>query len=458
MAEDISARVAWALKKALTPKDATATSGRGTATFVRRDESGVGWVRIPGNDFDTPVAGGIVAEAQPGDTVTYNIENNGVTITGNSTSPSVGGRFVGEALSPVRKALSGLGGRVAASVNIAEAAQAVADAINQHFWTDTHGIHVTEVTQEDWDESHTGANVLINSIGQLFRDGLNNLLTLTTQNGARQLAIWDGLGNAATNVLATFGANETHIGKGGEGTVYLANDTFALSATSTPDVEDPDATLNQSIMEVKDSTSTYEHSGRVEVATLKREGGQGYNEVRTKLIAEMREEETFGSTTEMLPLSTASVQLFALADGTSAIDIEADRVTISGHGAYVQTASTSSNVSVASGSDRSLATITVTEPGCYILIGHVNFAANTSGRRVMGITTSQNASLSGSASAPVISQLPVSGGGSTLMTVVDVVTVGYDSTLKRYLTVYQNSGSAISCNASIKAVRVAAPV
>lgn len=218
MAEDISARVAWALKKALTPKDAAAPSGRGTATFVRRDESGVGWVRIPGNDFDTPVAGGIVAEAQPGDTVTYNIENNGVTITGNSTSPSVGGRFVGEALAPVRRAVSGLGGRVAASLNVAEAAQAVADAVNQHFWTDTGGIHVTEVTQEAWQAAQTGANVLINSIGQLFRDGLNNLLTLTTENGARALTIWDGLGNAAENIRAIIGetiqlgkANESHV-------------------------------------------------------------------------------------------------------------------------------------------------------------------------------------------------------------------------------------------------------
>lgn len=209
MAEDISARVAWALKKALTPKDAATPSGRGTATFVRRDESGVGWVRIPGNDFDTPVAGGIVAEAQPGDTVTYNIENNGVTITGNSTSPSVGGRFVGEALAPVRKAVSGLGGRVAASLNIAEAAQAVADAVNQHFWADTSGIHVTEATQEAWQAAQTGANVLINSIGQLFRDGTNNLLAILPSG----IAIYDGNGNDEANVVASFTRTLIELGR-----------------------------------------------------------------------------------------------------------------------------------------------------------------------------------------------------------------------------------------------------
>lgn len=215
MAEDISARVAWALKKALTPKDAAAPSGRGTATFVRRDESGVGWVRIPGNDFDTPVAGGIVAEAQPGDTVTYNIENNGVTITGNSTSPSVGGRFVGEALAPVRKAVSGLGGRVAASLNIAEAAQAVASAVNQHFWADTSGIHVTEATQEAWQAAQTGANVLINSIGQLFRDGTNNLLAIVAGSDPG-VAIYDGGGNAASNVIARILGSGAQIGRDSE--------------------------------------------------------------------------------------------------------------------------------------------------------------------------------------------------------------------------------------------------
>ena len=94
----------------------------------------------------------------------------------------------------------------------AEAAQEVAEATNQHFFADDNGIHVTEATQEEWDTNHTGANVLINSIGQLFRDGLNNLLTLTTENDARALAIWDGLSNNAENILAQFSADGTRIG------------------------------------------------------------------------------------------------------------------------------------------------------------------------------------------------------------------------------------------------------
>lgn len=92
-----------------------------------------------------------------------------------------------------------------AAQDTADAAQAVAEATNQHFFSDENGIHVTEETQEDWNTNHTGANVLINSVGQLFRDGLNNLLTLTTENGARALTVWDGLGNAASNIRAIIG-------------------------------------------------------------------------------------------------------------------------------------------------------------------------------------------------------------------------------------------------------------
>lgn len=112
--------------------------------------------------------------------------------------------------SPVVTGNAGEGDRqnaaIAAAHAVADAAQAVANAVNQHFFADTNGIHVTEATQEDWNTDHSGANVLINSIGQLFRDGLNNLLTLTTENGARALTIWDGLGNAAGNVVARFGS------------------------------------------------------------------------------------------------------------------------------------------------------------------------------------------------------------------------------------------------------------
>lgn len=73
----------------------------------------------------------------------------------------------------------------AASVEgIAQEALDVAEATGQHFWSDSDGIHVTEVTQEEWSDStgpsyHSGQNVLINALGQLFRKGLTHLMALT---------------------------------------------------------------------------------------------------------------------------------------------------------------------------------------------------------------------------------------------------------------------------------------
>lgn len=95
---------------------------------------------------------------------------------------------------------------ITAAKTVADAAQAVAEAVNQHFWHDTNGAHVTMATQDEWEQEQSGPNSLWNALGMLFRDGLNNLLTLTTENGARALTIWDGLGNTAGNITALFGA------------------------------------------------------------------------------------------------------------------------------------------------------------------------------------------------------------------------------------------------------------
>lgn len=125
---------------------------------------------------------------------------------------------------PIVTANPGSGDRMAASVKeahdlaasvegIAQEAKEVAEATGQHFWPDTDGVHVTEVTQEDWQDStsasyHSGANVLINALGQLFRDGLNNLLAVLPS----AIAIYDGNGNDADNILAEFAADHVRIG------------------------------------------------------------------------------------------------------------------------------------------------------------------------------------------------------------------------------------------------------
>lgn len=181
--------------------------GRTLATVTRIGADGTVWVTT-GDGGEAP-ASSVAAGVSVGDTVSLEWDGASMGIRGNVSNPSPAG-------SVIRRAVERTQG-------VASAAQRVADAVNQHFFADTHGIHVTEATQEEWDESHTGANVLINSIGQLFRDGLNNLLTLTTESGARALTIWDGLGNTAEHVVATFA---------GDG-IGLAGDAFHLTSRKT---------------------------------------------------------------------------------------------------------------------------------------------------------------------------------------------------------------------------------
>lgn len=180
------------------------------ATFLRTDPDGTQWVRLPGSSGETPVNGRTLAAAMPGDLVQWSVEDGVLSITGNATSPAVGERKVVETVAPVaEKAESAsVAARLAQSVaesveGIAASARAVANAVAQHFWTADDGIHITEVTEEQWEQSHSGANVLLNAFGQLFRDGLNNLLALVggTNPG---VAIYDGAGNDAENIVASF--------------------------------------------------------------------------------------------------------------------------------------------------------------------------------------------------------------------------------------------------------------
>ena len=64
----------------------------------------------------------------------------------------------------------------------AEQALNIAEGVDEHFWYDNTGAHVTQVTQEDWNDSqsagyHSGGNTLITSGGVAIRDGLTELAT-----------------------------------------------------------------------------------------------------------------------------------------------------------------------------------------------------------------------------------------------------------------------------------------
>lgn len=132
-----------------------------------------------------------------------------------------------DGLSAAQEQLIDTDGKAEASMGIAETAQQVATAVNQHFWTDTQGAHVTEVTKDEWNDStgplyQSGANSLWNSLGMLFRKGLTNLMALVVDDpddevlGETGVAIYDGQGNATANIVASFTNDGVTLGKGDE--------------------------------------------------------------------------------------------------------------------------------------------------------------------------------------------------------------------------------------------------
>ena len=106
-------------------------------------------------------------------------------------------------------------------------AEQVALANNQHFWQRSTnpdgagaGAFVTDSEQTDFltaaasgfpdlSNNKPWHNMLLNSTGMLFRRALNNLVSITRS----AVAFYDGAGNAAANVLASFGATSAQIGK-----------------------------------------------------------------------------------------------------------------------------------------------------------------------------------------------------------------------------------------------------
>lgn len=247
-----------------------------TGKVIRIDSEGTPWVSISGSEQETPVNGELLSSVKIGDSVSINIENGKCNILGNMDDPSIGSNeaknvsnqeikiaveqegMIGRAIDvennktmnkidgvvsdqivPIEEAIEELNletesdiqilkGKTSTSISMAdsareiadaaniaaEEAQAVAEATGQHFWNDDNGAHVTEVTQDEWNDPnsenyHSGFNSLFGSVGLLLRKALKNIAAYTQGN----VAFYDGEGNASENITARFGASNAQIGK-----------------------------------------------------------------------------------------------------------------------------------------------------------------------------------------------------------------------------------------------------
>lgn len=464
---------------------------------------------------------------------------------------------------PVVLANPGFGDRLQAQMDtteeLVERAEAAANAVSQHFWHDDNGAHVTQVTQDEWNDTtgssyHSGPNSLWNSLGMLFRDGLTNLLAVLT-NG---VAIYDGNGNAASNILAEFTANLVRIGgrfatsgESSAGVQFFADDSSTSDLTASHFIDtDQDMQVYHNLMldgtttdqmltggtvthsasgnlatfqqvyndgtdwsEESDTgitakTANAEQIAKMGVNALRSSGGQltrrAYVQADTLRLTQGYGSDVVVTNHDMADVQDALNGLFHLesvqnvndsgntyfrasrtdtghlimfgigvggdnrgiwdaSSGAWALYLDAnDRLHIPKWSMKRHNAQTSGAVSVATSTNRSVVTLSVSGDeedvvGMWLLIGHVKFATNTSGRRVAGVTTSANASLGITATNTVVNQTPVSG-SETAMVLFDTFTFDYGTTSwTRYLTVWQNSGSALNCEGSLKAIRIGMP-
>lgn len=135
MADELSGAVRRALADAVRGVvGGRATVTRGTGTYVRTDADGTGWVLMAGADEPTPVNGRALIDAEPGDSVQWELDGTALSVTGNATTPAVGTRQVTREVAPVAERTE---------VAIEDAAQALEDAANA---AGTATKYITDIT------------------------------------------------------------------------------------------------------------------------------------------------------------------------------------------------------------------------------------------------------------------------------------------------------------------------
>ena len=110
----------------------------------------------------------------------------------------------GDRVSYISDAGRGKAVSVATLTQIAQDADAIATATDQHFWADSGGVHVST----DEDDPAGAQNIVMNSAGVLLREGSDYLAAFTPS----AVAFYDGNGNSASNITASFGSTGATIG------------------------------------------------------------------------------------------------------------------------------------------------------------------------------------------------------------------------------------------------------
>ena len=121
------------------------------------------------------------------------------------------------------------------------------------------------------------------------------------------------------------------------------------------------------------------------------------------------------------------------------------------HVGTVKTTDISSNVSVATSTNKSIGSISL-EAGNWLVFYGLVFAGNSSGIRCAFMYTTADAGANAQWYRETCVQLPPAGSSNTYLRGAFIAQPS--STTSYYLTAWQNSGSAINCTGNIQAMRI----
>ena len=181
---------------------------------VTRVEDGVAWVRFAGSEVgDTPVRMNI--DCKEGDDVQVRSSGGKAWIVGNQTAPPTDDSKAEE----VEKKTESFSKRIKDAEKAAVDAEEIANAVNQKVWSDEAGLHIADGKKDAAAERNT----IWNSLGMLFRKGLNPILGILTGDNPR-VAIYDGQGSGEEHEVASFGES-ARIGKSEKNHLELDDDS-----------------------------------------------------------------------------------------------------------------------------------------------------------------------------------------------------------------------------------------
>ena len=490
----MSAATAWALIDILKPK-AVARQPDGVATVTRVDKDGTVWVRLSNSTIDTPANGSVVSEVAAGDSVSYKVESGKLSITGNLSDPAVGK----EAATNVADKVVGPVRRLAGTAQqAADAAERVAKAIRQHFWHDGSGAHISS----EAGDAEGAQNALWNSLGMLFRAGADNLLAIVTGSDPG-VDIYNGTGNAGSNIIAAFHGSGARIGP--EDGAHVSVDSDSV------DVYDTDGGLATIIGKVRragqdrvglivgDSGDDWGDASLLSAHGEWADSGSGttyYSKTTELESSEWGLEATTGdylgcdvsvratATDQDTMMAQASLELDAYGDvgdhgnshaglvvasehapqGRSSIWVSSDDtsdvagVDLNGDTFYFGDPSTDERYGYASRSTAlSISNNTGTAvcyhdfaPGTYLVYGHCYFASNATGRREAELTTASGTTHNNAAAMHACVQ--AASGGATHITVAGIFSPSASQRL--YLNALQASGGALNVQGQMRWVRL----